>query len=182
MIRSIGLIELNSIARGVETGDTMIKAADVQLLKAHSVCPGKYIILICGDVGAVEAAMDAGKEIGGAYVVDHLILPSIHPQLIDAIHGTNTVQEVNAIGVLEFFNIATSIVAADAAAKAAAVTLIEIRLGLSIGGKSFITLCGDVSSVQEAVEVGAAIGKERGMMVEKSVIPSPRKELFEKLL
>ncbi|ABR46500.1 microcompartments protein [Alkaliphilus metalliredigens QYMF] len=182
MIKTIGLIELNSIAKGIETGDAMVKTANVELLKAHSVCPGKYILLICGDVGAVETAIETGIKIGGGYVVDHLILPSIHPQLIDAIHGTNSVQEVSAIGVLEFFNIATSIVAADAAAKAAAVTLMEIRLGLSIGGKSFVTLCGDVSSVQEAVEAGATIGKEKGMLVEKCVIPSPRKELFEKLL
>ncbi|MCC5912232.1 MAG: BMC domain-containing protein [Clostridiaceae bacterium] len=182
MIRTIGLIELNSIAKGIEVGDAVIKVADVQLLKAHAVCPGKYILLICGDIGAVKTAIEAGQEIGKAYVVDHLTLPSVHPQLIEAIQGLNIVPEVSAIGVLEFFNIATSIVAADAAAKAASINLIEIRLGLSIGGKSFITLCGDVSSVQEAVEVGVAIGKERGMLVEKSVIPSPRKELFEKLL
>ncbi|SNS12354.1 Carboxysome shell and ethanolamine utilization microcompartment protein CcmL/EutN [Anaerovirgula multivorans] len=182
MIRTIGFIELNSIAKGIETADTMVKAADVQLLKAHSVCPGKYIILICGDVAAVEAAINTGIEIGRSYVVDQLVLPSIHPQLIEAIHATNNVQEVNALGVLEFFNIATAIVAADAAAKTAAVTLIEVRLGLSIGGKSFIILCGDISSVQEAVEAGANIGKEKGMLVEKTVIPSPRKELFEKLL
>ncbi|SCZ04493.1 BMC domain-containing protein [Alkaliphilus peptidifermentans] len=182
MIRTIGMIELNSIAKGIETADTMIKAADVQLLKAHSVCPGKYIILICGDVAAVKAAINTGIEAGRSYVIDHLVLPSIHPQLIDAIHATNAVQEVSAIGVLEFYNIVTAIVAADAAAKAAAITLIEVRLGLSIGGKSFITLCGDVSSVQEAVEAAATIGKEKGMLVEKTVIPSPREELFEKLL
>lgn len=182
MIQTIGLIELNTIARGIETADAMIKAANVELLKAHSMCPGKYLILISGDVGAVEASIEVGNAIGKSYVVDHLILPNIHPQLIDAIHGTNSIQGVSSIGVMEFFNIATSIIAADAAAKAANVNLIEIRLGLSIGGKSFITLCGDVSSVEAAIEAGVSIAKERGMLVEKTVIPSPRKELFERLL
>jgi len=182
MIKTIGLIELNSIVKGIETGDTMLKAAEVQLLKAHSICPGKYLILICGDVAAVEAAVEAGLAQGGGYVVDHLVLPSIHPQLIDAIHGSNEIKKVSSVGALEFFNVASSIIAADAAAKAAAVTLIEIRLGFSIGGKSVITLCGDVSAVQAAVEVGVTVGKERGMLVEKTVIPSPRKELFETLL
>lgn len=182
MIRTIGLVELNSIVKGIETGDTMLKAAEVQLLKAHSICPGKYLIMVCGDVGAVEASVAAGLQQGAGYVIDHLVLPSVHPQLIDAIQGTNTVKEVSSIGALEFFNVATSIIAADAAAKAAAVTLIEIRLGFSIGGKSVITLCGDVSAVQAAIEVGVNVGQERGMLVEKTVIPSPRKELFETLL
>lgn len=182
MIKTIGFIELNSIAKGIEVADAMMKIAEIQLLKAHSVCPGKYIVLLCGEVGAVKAAIEAGQNTGKAYVVDHLLLPNVHPQLIQAIEGLSIVPKRGALGVLEFFNIATSIVAADAAAKAAAITLIEIRLGLSIGGKSFMTFCGDTSSVQEAVQVGASIAKERGMLVEKTMIPSPSKALFETLL
>lgn len=182
MIRTIGLIELNSIGKGIESADAMIKAAEVNLLLSNSICPGKYIVLITGDVGAVKAAMEAGKEVGGSYIVDDLILPSVHPQLINAINGATQVGEVNAIGVMEFFSIATSIIAADAAAKAALVNLIEIRLGFAIGGKSFVTLSGDVSAVKEAVEAGSIIGQNNGMLVSKVVIPSPRKELFRKLL
>ena len=58
---SLGLLELNSIARGVEAGDAMLKAAEVTLLKAGSVCPGKYTVVISGEVAAVKAAMDAGR-------------------------------------------------------------------------------------------------------------------------
>ncbi|MEG2315070.1 MAG: BMC domain-containing protein, partial [Clostridia bacterium] len=39
---SLGLLETNSIARGVEAGDAMLKAAEVKLVKAGPVCPGKY--------------------------------------------------------------------------------------------------------------------------------------------
>lgn len=182
MIRTIGLIELNSIAKGIETADAMLKAAEVNLILSNSICPGKYIVLISGDVGSVKSAVEVGKNIGREYIVDELILPSVHPQLINAINGATEIGDLNAIGAIEFFSIATSIVAADAAAKAASVNLIEIRLGFAIGGKSFVTLSGDISAVNEAVEAGSSIGKENGMLINKVVIPSPRKEVFEKLL
>lgn len=182
MIRTIGLLEFNSIVKGIETADTMIKAAQVDLILSNSICPGKYIVLIAGDVGAVHSAVEAGRDVGRQYIVDDLILPNVHPQLINAINGATQVGEVNAIGAMEFYSVATSIVAADAAAKAASIHLIEIRLGFAIGGKSFVTLSGDVSAVQEAIEAGSRIGKENGMLIAKVVIPSPRTELFEKLL
>lgn len=182
MIRTIGLLELNSIVKGIEVTDAMIKAAEVELILSNSICPGKYIVLISGDVGAVKSSVAVGKDIGRQYIVDELVLPSIHPQLIKAINGATQVKEVNSIGAMEFFSIATSIVAADTAAKAALVDLIEIRLGFAIGGKSFVTLSGDVSAVNAAIEAGAMVGKENGMLINKVVIPSPRKELFEKLL
>lgn len=182
MIKTIGLLELNSIAKGIETADTMLKAAEVELILANSICPGKYIVLISGDMGSVKVAVEAGQEVGKQYIVDNLILPRIHPQLINAINGATQVDQVNAIGVMEFFSVATSILAADAAAKAALVNLIEIRLGFAIGGKSFVTLSGDVSAVKEAIKAGTIIGKDNGMLINKVVIPSPRKELFEKLL
>ncbi|SKC81596.1 BMC domain-containing protein [Maledivibacter halophilus] len=182
MIRTIGLLELNSIAKGIEVADNMIKAAEVELIRANSICPGKYIVLISGDVGAVKAAVEVGTEKGKEFVVDKLILPSIHPQLISAINGTTFINELCSLGVLEFFSVATSIVAADAAAKAASVDLIEVRLGFAIGGKAFVTLTGDVSAVQEAVKAGVKVANDTGMLVNKVVIPSPRRELFDKLL
>lgn len=182
LIKTIGLLELNSIAKGIETADVMIKTAEVELILCNSICPGKYIVLISGDVGAVKESIEAGKKIGRQYIVDELVLPSIHPQLLGAINRVTSIERINAIGVMEFFSIATSIVAGDIAAKTAMVDLIEIRLGFAIGGKSYVTLCGDVSAVREAVEAGSMIGKENGLLINKVVIPSPRKELFEKLL
>jgi len=182
VIKSIGLLELNSIAIGIEAADRMIKTAEIDLLKANSVCPGKYIVLFSGDVSSVKESMEAGIEIGRQFVVDSLVLPNVHPYVISALSATTQVDNGSALGVMEFFSIATSIVAADAAAKAAMVDLIEIRLGFAIGGKSFVTLTGDVSAVREAVETGAKIGQDTGMLVNTVVIPAVRKELFEKLI
>jgi microcompartment protein CcmL/EutN len=181
-MNTIGMIELNSIAKGIETADVMVKAAEVELIMSKPICPGKYLVLIAGDVGAVNSSIYDGVENGGQYVVDKLILPRVHPQLINAINQCTDIGEVNAVGVLEYFSIATAIVGADVAAKSARVQLIEVRLGIGIGGKAFVTLSGDVSAVNEAVEAGGRIGKENGMLINKVVIPSPRKEVFYKLL
>ncbi|KZL90661.1 BMC domain-containing protein [Clostridium magnum] len=182
MIRTIGLIELNSIARGIQVADEMIKSAEVELLLAKTVCPGKYIILVTGNVGAVQAAISHGEAAGREAVVNKLLVPNVHPQVIPAINAASNVEKLRDLGVLEFFSIASAIVAADAAAKSANVELIEVRLGVGIGGKAFITLTGDISSVNNAVTVGANTALESGLLVNKAVISAPSKELLQSLL
>ncbi|MDW7673834.1 MAG: BMC domain-containing protein [Bacillota bacterium] len=182
MIQAMGLMEFNSIAKGIEAADGMIKSAPVDILEAKPICPGKYIVLVYGDVSAVENAIKTGGEIGAAAVIDDFILPNVHPAVIPAISGTSIVEDIRALGVVEAFSVASLIVAADIAVKAGAVELIEIRLGLGIGGKSFLTLTGDVDSVKVAIERGAASASEKGMLVEQVVIPSPHRNLKKCLL
>ena len=55
MERAIGLIETISIAGGIEAADAMVKKASVKLFLARPICPGKFIVLIGGDVEAVKA-------------------------------------------------------------------------------------------------------------------------------
>jgi microcompartment protein CcmL/EutN len=182
MISSIGILELSSIARGIECADTMVKTADIELLMSLTVCPGKYLILIAGDVSAVNASIDAGKCQAEEFLVGDFVLASIHEDLIPALNGAVSIVGVNAVGVVESFSIAASIEGADAAAKAAAVTLIEIRPGVGIGGKSFFVLTGDVSAVQAAVDAGVSIVEKYGALVTCAVIPNPSEEVFDKLL
>lgn len=176
-MEAIGLVEINSIAKGIEAADAMLKAAQVDLIEAKPVCPGKYIVLICGDVAAVKSSVEAGKNIAGGSVLDDFILPNVHPQVLTAISATTPITEIKALGIIETFSIASLIVAADTAAKTGQVDLIEIRIGLGIGGKSFVTLTGDVSSVESSVDAGVVLASERGMLVQKVVIPSPHYNL-----
>jgi microcompartment protein CcmL/EutN len=182
MISSIGFIELNSIARGVETADVMLKAGGVALVFAKPVCPGKFLALVHGDVGAVNAAINAGVEKAGVNAVNHLVIPRVHASLIPAINAVVTIDRVEALGVVEYFDVTSAIIGADAAAKTANVKLIELRLGVGIGGKSFFALCGDVSDVRSAVNAGLAEGEYRGAVVQSCVIPSPSPELFHEML
>lgn len=182
MMETIGFLELNSIARGVEAADAMVKAADVSLLFSKPSCPGKYTVLISGDVAAVQASIDAGLDAGKNNVVDKLVIPRVHPQLIKAINSPTYCEEVNAVGVMEYFSISASIVGADAAAKAAEVKVVDIRLGTGIGGKSFVVLTGEVAAVAEAVKSGTNQAIMNGMLIDSVVIPSPAKEVFECLM
>lgn len=179
MSNAIGMIELNSIARGIEVCDCMIKAAQVNVLRASTICPGKYVIVIGGDTGAVEASMREGTIKSGAQAVDTLLISNINSQVIPAIYMTNPVELSDAVGVLEFFSVASAITAADAAAKAANITLIEVRIGFAIGGKGLVTLTGELGDVRAAV---AAAEKVTELLVDRTVIPKPSPELLNNLL
>ena len=177
-METIVFLELNSIAQGIEVSDIMLKTSEVKLLDAKPCCPGKYVILICGDVAAVKSSVEAGKQVGGSFVIESTVIPRVHPQVISAISMSTEIINTDALGILEFFSITSAIMAADAAAKAADVQLIEVRLGIGIGGKSFITMTGDVAAVSESVKCGANIGGENGLLLNQIVIPNPRKEIF----
>lgn len=182
MYETIGFLELNSIAKGVEAADIILKTAEVELIFAKAGCPGKYYILFTGEVAAVQASVDAGIQLGGGYTVDSCVIPRVHPQVIQAINLAAMPERAGAIGVMEFFSVTASVYAADAAVKAADVELLDVRLGTGIGGKSFVVLTGEVAAVREAIECGVTTENAKGMVVSKVVIPNPRKEIFESLL
>jgi len=180
--RAIGLIELNSVATGMECADAMLKAADVDLIMARSACPGRYLAMIAGDVGSVENSIEVGKETAGEFLVDTFVIPNVHPSVFPALSCATEVQEIGALGVIETYSSASCITAADAAAKAADVELIEIRCATGLAGKSFVTLTGDVAAVKSAVEYGIEALSDEGLIQSHVVIPSPSKELYRSLM
>lgn len=180
--RAIGLIELRSIARGMLTTDIMLKAGEVELLRAHVVCPGKYIILVAGTVSQVNAAIEAGQKVAPEVVVDHFVLPNVHPSIFPALTATTEIEVVKAVGVIETFTLAASIVAADIAVKAAPLQLMEIRLPFAMGGKAFVVMTGEVSAVRGGVNAAVAALRDEGVLDSFAVIPSPHKDLIAKLL
>lgn len=180
--KAIGLIELRSIARGMQTTDAILKAADVELLRAHVVCPGKYIILVAGTISHVTNAINTGQTVAPEVVVDHFILPNVHPSVFPALTATTEIEAVKAIGIVETFTLAAAIVAADTAVKAAPVKLIEIRLPFAMGGKAFTLFTGEISSVRNAVQSAVSQLKDEGVIDSFAVIPAPHKDLIEKLL
>ena len=179
---SIGLVELGSIAAGFEACDAMLKTADVELVLARTICSGKYIVLVRGDVAAVESSVQAGTRAAGAAVIDTFVIPNVHESIFPAISGTTKVEMLAALGALESFSVASLIEAADAAAKAAQVQLIEVRLAMALGGKAFVTLTGTVAAVESAVAAGAQVLSQKGLLVNRVVIPSPRPELLNEMI
>ena len=181
MREAIALIETVSVAVGIQIADAMAKAAPIEILDATAICPGKYMVLVTGDVSAVEASLSRGIEIGGDVVVDTLFIPHVHRDIFPAILGATKVTEPNALAVVETFTAAASILAADAAAKAAHIRLIEIRLAKGLGGKGFFCMTGDVHQIEAATEAALALLKKSGNLVRSVVIPRPDEDLWSKV-
>lgn len=179
---SIGLIELTSIASGMLAADIMLKTSAVELILSRTICSGKYMVLIGGDVAAVQAAVESAVHTIDTAVIDHFVIPNVHPSLFPALSGHSRVDTLEALGIIESFSVASLIEGADAAVKAANVELIEVRLAMALGGKAFCTLTGEVAAVTSAVEAGARIIAEKGLLVNKVVIPAPRQELLSEMI
>ncbi|NWF84464.1 MAG: BMC domain-containing protein [Bryobacteraceae bacterium] len=179
---SIGLIELSSIASGFAVTDAMLKASDVELVVARSICSGKYMVMVRGDVAAVESAVEAGTRTGAFSIVDSFIIPNVHDDIFPALSGTSAAGPLEALGVLEAFSVASLIEGADAMAKTSNVRLVEIRLAMALGGKAFATVTGSVAAVSSAVEAGARAVGRKGLLVNKVVIASPRAELLREMI
>jgi microcompartment protein CcmL/EutN len=181
-MKSIGLIEMSSIAAGFSVADTMLKSGNVNLLLSRSICSGKYMVLIGGETASVQSSVQAGIEAADGCLIDHFVIANIHPEVYASI-GRSKVPPMNgALGILESFNVATLIEAADAAAKAADVTLLETRLAMAMGGKAFCTMTGDVSSVQAAVAAGRSLISERGLLVNAVVISRPHPDVYHEVI
>lgn len=179
---AIGLIETISIAVGIRVADEMVKMAPVEILEATPICPGKYMVLVAGDVSSVESSLARGASTGGDVVVDTLFIPHVHPQVFPAILAATEVTKLAALGVVETFTVASAILAADAAAKAAAVDLIEIRLAKGLGGKAFFTMTGEVYELEAAMEAALEVVRQGGNLVRSVIIPRPHAALAEKVL
>ncbi|VAX26438.1 Propanediol utilization polyhedral body protein PduT [hydrothermal vent metagenome] len=181
-LNSLGLVEMSSIAAGMEAADIMLKTSEVELIMSRSICSGKYMVLIGGDVAAVQTAVDNAAQTIDYALIDTFVIPNVHRDIFPALSGHTEVKELQSLGILESFSVASLIEGADAAVKSASVQLLEIRLAMALGGKAFCTITGDVAAVQSAVDSGAKLISEKGLLVNKVVIAQPRKELLSELI
>jgi microcompartment protein CcmL/EutN len=179
---ALALIEFNSIAIGIQAGDAMVKKAPIASIKAGTVQPGKYLVLVTGEVAEVDESLQAGIEWGGESVIDTVFLPNVHPAVVQAIGGERVERVGVALGVIETSDVAATIQAADAGIKGAEVTLREIRLADGLGGKAFCLFQGEVQDVEAAVEIGVGALPDPGVLVSQVVIPQLHPEMGENLM
>ena len=177
---AIGMIELKSIARGIFVTDAVVKKAPVRLLETHPVCPGKYVILFCGEVADVEESLKIGIELAGDLLVNDLFLPRVHHSVIPAITGTTEIDEFGSVGIVETFSIASCVVASDIAAKMTPVRLVEVRLANGLGGKGYFVMTGGLADVQASLEAAEAYIREEGLLAGCEIIPAPHRDLIDK--
>ncbi len=179
---AVGMAEYTSIAAGMEAADKMVKTADVTPLFFKTICPGKYLAAVSGDVAAVDASLRAAREVRPGSIADWFVLPNIHRDVIAALAGCQPIKERGALGVIETYSVSAAIVAADAAVKAADVLLMDVRTALGLGGKGYVLMVGDVAAVQASVNAGSDRAAESGLLVGTVVIPRPADMFFDQVL
>ena len=178
---AVGAIETSSIAQGALAADAMVKTAEVELIHATTLSPGKYWVLIGGEVATVRAAFRRGVEIAADTLLDSLLIPQLHAMVLPALTGTAPRTDHDALGVIETLSAASAIVAADRAAKTADIVVRELRLANGLGGKGVLYVTGDISNVQAAVEAGRADALAKGLLARSVVIPRLHAQMKAKL-
>ena len=182
MSKAIGIVEYKTVSAGVVAADAIVKTSDVSIIEAQTVCPGKYIVIVTGDLSAVEAAVSNAKTQHGQQLISSFVLGNPHESIFPAIYGATEIGEVAALGVLETYDAASMIVAADEAAKTAIVDLIELRLARGMCGKSYMMLTGEVVAVEAAIARAKATVAREGMYLDSSVIARPDKQIRQAIL
>ena len=181
MIQAVGVLELKSIAKGIEASDAALKSAGVTLISAHPACPGKFEIVLTGAIADVTAAVD---HVSGRYdkaIVDSAVMGRIDERVISALFGTQGGAREGSLGIIETFSAASAIKAADLAVKTARVEIYDLRVSRGMGGKGIVMVTGDVGDVTAAVDAGARYAEDHGLFANKSLIPAPHAELWEQL-
>ena len=176
------MIEFKTTASGITAADTMVKTSEVEILEAQTVCPGKYIAIITGDLSAVKAAVEAAEAMGEDKCIDSFVLGNPHESIFPAIYGATQVEEVSALGILETYDAASIIEAADQAAKTAVVNLIELRIAKGMCGKSYMLITGAVSAVEASIERAKQLVAGKGMYLDSSVIAHPDRKMMDSIL
>lgn len=180
----VGVIEFQSIGKGMLAQDQMMKTASISILFGRTICAGKYLLAVSGGVDEVQTAIDTGVKIGGDAVIDYLVCPRVHPAVFEALGQAVILPstQVPALGIVESFGACSILAASDFAAKAGNVTLIRLHLAMALGGKGLLMLVGPLSDVKTSTKAAADEVRRRGLLVSEVVISNPAEEMLMEYL
>ena len=86
-MNAIGLIETIGYVAAIEASDACVKSANVNIVSIDKVGAGIVTLTICGDVGAVKSAVEAGEMAAqrvGTLRSSHVI-PRMHNEVVDVL-------------------------------------------------------------------------------------------------
>jgi len=174
---AVGVLETNSIPRGIKAIDEMLKMAEITIIESCPICPGKYLNIFSGSLSFVKVAIDKGVEVAETFLVDKVIIPAIDKSVLPSLMRANPLKTIDSVGIIEIHAMATALEVADTVVKSGNVTLVEVRLAKCLGGKSFVSFTGDIGSVRSAAKTGEDLARSRGQLLHSVVIPKPHSKL-----
>ena len=182
---ALGVLEIASIARGVVVADAALKRAPAVLLSSRAVSGGKHLVMLEGGVAEVEEAMDAGALAAGDRLLDRVTLAAADDQVWPMLGAPvspldwSADPRAEAVAILETRTVCAAIAAADAACKAAEVTVRDVRFAVDLAGKAYFTLTGPLDAIEAAAD--AATGASGDRLVGREVIAQPSPDLRGRL-
>ena len=174
---ALGVVETRGMAALMGATDAMLKTAAVRVCGRHGIGSGWVTVTVEGEVAAVQAAVQAGRQ--AAERLGELIVAEVIPRPDASAMATMPhraglpAAEVGrqALGMLEVRGVAPLIEGADAMVKAAAV---DLKGWAFIGGAlTHLIVRGDVASVETAVAAGRRAAEDAGEVYATLVIPNP---------
>lgn len=181
---NIGVIELASLYMGYVVQDAILKSANVEKMVARSICSGKYIIIVRGEIADVESSLETARNMGGFAIVNALIITNVDDKVFPAITGNTTLDSnfVDGMAVIETFSVAAAIKAADYAVQEADVFILRIHVAMAVGGKGLVILTGNIDALKSAIIPAIEFLKEDGTLAGYSLITNPHEEVLRELL
>lgn len=174
---NICVLEFKSVSRGIQVTDSVIKAAKVNLILSTTLCPGKYLTIIEGEMGALETGVQVARSEGGMHLFSDMVIGGIDSKVLGAISGKVAEMPLGAVGIVESMQMANLINAADVVVDSADVDFLDFRLARGCGVNSFFIITGTLSAVEEAANSASEFLKERGALIAKRVIANPDKQV-----
>ena len=179
---TLAAVELSHVPAGFVALDGLSKEADVDVLFAGDVDPGRFLIVFRGDLGAVEVALRRSIEVAGADLAESLLLPNAHHGLRAALRGVTAQGDAArtaqySIGVLQAHTVIAILAATDRALKAADVELLRLRFATELGGSGHCVFVGEQDDVEAALAAGTA-GTPPGIVVIARRIARPADAVY----
>jgi microcompartment protein CcmL/EutN len=178
-------IETLSVPAGLVALDGLAKEAAVEVVFAGDIDPSRFLVLFCGDLSAVESALQRAIADAGTELAETLLLPRAHQGLRAALHGqlltpTEAQQGEQAVGLLQCHTVLGTLAAVDRALKAAPVQLMRLRLANELAGQGHAGFAGDLYDVEASLEAARA-GVPAGVTLSTRQIARPAPEVYAAL-
>ena len=179
---AIAIVEFRDIAPGVHATDAMLKKAPIAVLKSGMISPGRYLTLIGGTTASVDESMEEALFWARDDIVDHVLLPDVHPEVHDAVLGRRFKVRGGSLAILETPTVSSNVRAAELALKGTPVHLVEIRLADSwLNGKGVSFYRGELHDVEAAMDLAVSFLRQVNVYPTFRIIPAPHEALGEQV-
>jgi microcompartment protein CcmL/EutN len=153
---ALAVVEFADIPAGVWAVDAILKKAPIAFVRAGTVTRGRYLVVFGGSTASTAESLAEALAVSGQAVIDHSLLPDVHPALFEAVFGKRR-KSAGSLLIMETETASSIVRAVEAALKGTPVELIELRLSdMGLAGKGFALVAGTLHDVEAAAVLACA--------------------------